>query len=765
MTTQTFQVKGMHCASCSNIITKKLKKLPGVTECDVNFATEKANISYNPSDVTVTTMNDEINKLGYSLKEPINHDHSNMMPDENTGMDHSQHLGMNQSKEEKLMELAIMKSKVDFVLPITFLVFVLMMWEIAAKIFPAVPILPIPMNLLNTISFLLSAVVLSWIGKPFIDGVVRFILYKVANMDTLIGIGTLTAFLYSSIIFLFPPIRELIKAPEYTYFDVTIVVIGFVTFGKYLEARSKSKTGEAIEKLLNLQAKTATVIRDNKEIEIPIAEVIIGDVVMVKPGQKIPVDGKILEGSTSVDESMLTGESLPVDKKEGDLVVGATMNKQGSFTFEATKIGSDTVLAQIIHLVENAQGSKAHIQNVADKISSIFVPTVLIFAVITLLLWLTVGTYYLGFSTALSFGLLAFVGILVIACPCALGLAIPTAIIVGVGKGAENGILIKNAESLEKLYKVNTLVFDKTGTITSGRPSVSEIISFDSKKSENELLQYAASIERNSQHPLALSIINKAKELSLELLKVETFKETEGAGVEGTIASKIIVIRKPTHSESKNSDVVRLQSEGKTVIIVEIDRESAGLIAISDTIKESAKSAVARLHNLGIKTIMVTGDNKRAAEYMAHLVGIDEVRAEVLPQDKSEIIKELQKNGRIVAMAGDGINDAPALTQADVGIAMATGTDVAIESSDITLLHGDIIKIPQAIQLSRLTIKKIQQNLFWAFSYNIVGIPLAAGLFYPIFGIFLNPIFAGIAMALSSVSVITNSLLLKRVKI
>ncbi|MDA1316617.1 MAG: heavy metal translocating P-type ATPase [bacterium] len=751
MTTQTFQVKGMSCASCSNIITKKLQKLPGVLTCDVNFATEKASITYHSSDVTLHTMNHEINKLGYSLEEEKNHAHHG--------------LELNQTKKEKLIELERMKTKVDFVLPITLLIFILMMWDIAAKIVPSIPNLPIPMPLFNTISFLLSTVVLFWIGRPFLDGVVKFITYRVANMDSLIGIGTLTAFVYSSLIFLFPPIRELLKAPEYTYFDVTIVVIGFVTLGKYLEARSKIKTGEAIEKLLNLQAKTAIVIRNEKEIEIPISEVIVGDVVMVKPGQIVPVDGLILEGFTSVDESMLTGESMPVDKKEGDTVVGSTMNKQGSVTIRATKVGSDTVLAQIIRLVEQAQGSKAQIQNLADKISSIFVPVVLGIAGITLILWLTVGSLYLGFSTALSFGLLAFVGILVIACPCALGLATPTAIIVGVGKGAEHGILIKNAESLEKLHAVNTLVFDKTGTITSGKPSVTNIISFNNHFSDQKLIQYASSIEKYSQHPLALSIVTKGKELSINALKVSSFKETEGVGVEGVIEKMKVIIRKPHDHDHTNSDIEKLQSEGKTVIVIEIDGENVGILAISDTIKESAKNAIAKLHTLGIQTVMLTGDNRRAATYIAKLVGIDVVKAEVLPQRKSEVIKQFQEEGRIVAMAGDGINDAPALTQADVGIAMATGTDVAIESSDITLLHGDIGKIPQAINLSRKTLRTIKQNLFWAFIYNLVGIPLAAGLLYPIFGVFLNPVFAGLAMAFSSVSVVTNSLLLKKAKI
>lgn len=758
MNTESFEVKGMHCASCSAIITRKLKKLPGINSVDVNFATEKAAVSYDPSQVTVSAMNGEINKLGYTLLDQQIHS-------EHMTMDHSQHLGLNQSKEEKIKELEQIRTKVDFVLPITLLVFVLMMWDIAAKVFSFVPNLPIPMTLLNTISFVLSAVVLFWIGKPFIDGVIKFITYRVANMDTLIGIGTLVAFLYSSVIFLSPQMRELIKAPDHTYFDVTIVVIGFVTLGKYLEARSKIKTGEAIRKLLDLQAKTALVIRDGAEMEIPISEVVVGDTVVVKPGQKVPVDGIIQSGSSSIDESMITGEPIPVDKKKGDIVIGATINKQGSFTLTATKVGSDTMLAQIVKLVEQAQGSKAEIQNLADKISSVFVPTVLLIAVATLIVWLTVGTSYLGFSQALSFGLLSFVGILVIACPCALGLATPTAIIVGVGKGAENGILIKNAQSLENLYKVNTLVFDKTGTITSGHPTVTDVISLDSSTSEQEIIKLASSIERHSQHPLAQAVVEKAVQLSITNSNVDDFKESEGVGVSGVIDNNKVIVRKPESSEHSLSQIQELESQGKTVVLVEVNGKAVGILAISDTIKDSAKLAIQKLHELDIKTIMLTGDNKRAADYIAQQVGIDSVIAQVMPQDKSEVIKKLQSEGRIVAMAGDGINDAPALTQANVGIAMATGADVAIESADITLLHGDITKIPQAFKLSRSTIRTIKQNLFWAFIYNVIGIPLAAGVFYPLFGIFLNPIFAGLAMALSSVSVVTNSLLLKKARI
>lgn len=767
---QTYQVKGMHCASCSNIISKKLNKLPGVHSCDVNYATEKANISFDPSEVSVEQMNDEIYKLGYSLKSPETHHHQMINPvdsmPEMDQTDHTEHLGLNQSKDEKLQELALLKSKVQFVIPLTLLVFLLMMWEIGSKIFPFVPNLPLPMPLFNTISFILATVVLFWIGKPYLDAVLRFIKYRVANMDSLVGIGTLTAYLYSSIIFLFPPIKEILLLPEFTYFDVTIVVIGFITLGKYLETRSKLKTGEAIEKLLQLQAKTALVRRGDKEVEIPISEVKIGDIILVKPGAKIPVDGVITEGYSSINESMISGEPLPVDKKVHDSVIGGTLNKQGSFSYRATKIGSDTLLAQIIKLVEQSQGSKAQIQNLADKISSVFIPAVLVIAVITFIVWLTIGTYFLGLSLAMSYGLLAFVGILIIACPCALGLATPTAIIVGVGKGAEHGILIKNAESLEKLYKISTVVFDKTGTITSGKPGVTEVKSFVPAITNKKIISLAASIENQSQHPLAEAITAHAKNnAKVSLMKVTHFKETEGIGVEGLIDNKKIVIRKPNSQDQKNSDIQRFGSEGKTVVVVEVEKNTTGIIAISDVIKNNAKQTIGILHQLGIETVMITGDNPLAAGFIAKQVGIDTVKSEVLPQDKSHIIKQLQQAGKKVAMVGDGINDAPALSQSDVGIAMATGSDIAIDSSDITLLSGDLAKIPQAIKLSRSTIRTIKQNLFWAFIYNIIGIPLAAGVLFPIFGIFLNPVFAGLAMAFSSVSVVSNSLLLKRSKL
>lgn len=763
MNNQILRVKGMHCASCATIISKKVSKLEGVKNVDVNFATEQARVEYDPETMSVQKMNAEIEKLGYTFEDHVQIDHTKM--DHGNHEDHSAHAGIGQSKEEKLKELEIMKAKTQFVLPITLLIFALMMWDIAAKTFSFIPNLPLPMDLFNTISLVLSTVVLFWIGRPFLDGVVRFIKYRVANMDTLIGIGTLTAYLYSVVITLLPEIKVLLKLPDYTYFDVTIVVIGFVILGKYLEARSKIKTGEAIQKLLGLQAKTALLWKDGREIEVPISEVHIGDVIIVKPGSKIPVDGKIIEGQSAVDESMITGEPIPVDKKPGDLVVGATINKQGNFKFTATKVGSDTLLSQIIKMVEDAQGSKAPIQALADTISGIFVPVVLVIAILTFILWLTIGTYVLGFTVALSYALASFVGILVIACPCALGLATPTAIIVGVGKGAEYGILIKNAEALEKLSSIDTVVLDKTGTITKGKPEVTNIVILKNSYNEAEILELTASIEKLSEHPLAQAIVDKALQQNGVMANVSDFKALEGVGVEGTIAGKKISVHKPYESDKNDTRIIELQQQGKTVVVVEIDSEKIGLIALSDTLKPEAKEAIAKLHSRGIKVVMLTGDNHLAAQYIAKQANIDTVIAEVMPAEKANKIKELQSQGKKVAMAGDGVNDAPALVQADVGIAMATGTDIAIESAGITLLHGDINKLSQAFELSRATMRTVKQNLFWAFIYNVVGIPVAAGLLYPVWGIVLNPMFAGLAMAGSSVSVVTNSLRLKTKKL
>lgn len=749
MTIQTFKVSGMHCASCSAIITKKLSKLGGVNDIVVNFATEKAKINFDSEKVEIDAMNEEIEKLGYSLSSEGNGE--NLTEGETVN-----------SKQEK--ETRGQKAKTEFVLPISLFVFAFMMWDIAARSFDVVPNIPIPMELFNIVSMILATVVLFWVGKPFITGVSTFIRYRVANMDTLIGIGTLTAYLYSVIIVLLPQVRALLSLPEYTYFDVVIVVIGFVTFGKYLESRSKEKTGEAIGKLLGLQAKTALVLREGKEIEISIDEVKVGERIIVKPGSKIPVDGIIREGDSSVDESMITGESIPTDKKVGDTVIGATINKQGSFVFEATNVGQDTMLSHIIGMVEDAQGSKAPIQALADRVSSIFVPIVLLIASASLLSWVFIGGWYMSSSLALSYGILSFVGVLVIACPCALGLATPTAIIVGVGKGAEHGILIKDAESLELLSKVDTIVFDKTGTITNGTPIVTDIVSLNSEYSENNILEYASSVEKLSEHPLGMAMVASAINKGVTLSHVANFSSIEGVGVEGEIGDKHVVVRKPAQGNN-DPKINFLQAEGKTVVVIEINQKEVGYIALADTLKSEARIAISHILKKGIQVIMLTGDNHLAAKHIASQAGIDIVIAEVLPHEKASKIKELQDKGNIVAMVGDGINDAPALVQAHVGIAMATGTDIAIESAGITLLHGDIRKISQALVLADSTMRTVRQNLFWAFIYNVVGIPVAAGLLYPVWGIVLNPVFAGLAMAFSSVSVVSNSLRLKTKKL
>ena len=566
--------------------------------------------------------------------------------------------------------------------------------------------------------------------------------------------------MYSIAITLFPAVRQALGVDGFTYFDVTIVVIGFVTLGKYMEARSKIKTGQALEKLATLQAKTAMVVRDGKESEIAIEEVKIGDIVVAKPGTKIPVDGIIVEGRSSVDESMITGEPVPADKKAGDAVVGATINKQGNIRFRATKIGADTMLAQIIKMVQEAQGSKAPIQDLADRVAAVFVPSVLGIAIMTFVLWLLLGIDTIGLSAALAHAILSFVGVLVIACPCALGLATPTAIIVGVGKGAEYGILIKNAESLETLSSIDTVVFDKTGTITKGQPEVTDIIVTNKDLNEDDILRYASSLEKFSEHPLAKAIVKIATGRNISPLSANDFAAMEGVGVRGTIDGKDVRVRKPSEADA-NYELLKLQELGKTVVTVTVDGKAAGSIALSDTLKDGAKEAISTLQRRNIGTVILTGDNFHAASYIAKLAGIDRVIAQVLPNQKADKIQELQASGKIVAMVGDGINDAPALAVADVGIAMATGTDVAIESAGVALLGGDIKKVPQAVELARATMRTVRQNLFWAFIYNLVGIPIAAGVLYPIWGITLNPVFAGLAMAFSSVSVVSNSLRLR----
>jgi len=716
-----FEITGMHCASCALTIEARLNKLPGVNKATVNFATQKAAVECeeNLPDEQVVEAVKASGYLAAPAKEAADED-----------FDHDQSVREMEIKKERNLFI--------FSLTLTIPVVILSM------------ILRDESNTSLMVQSLLAGIVQFYVGVRFYRGFYYASKNQTANMDTLIAIGTSAAYLYSL------ATTYLMKGE--VFYETSALLITFVILGKWLEAKVKGRAGEAIKKLLGLQAKTARVVRDGQEIDLPIKEVKLDDVVIVRPGEKIPVDGKVVEGRSSVDESMISGESLPVEKNVGDFVVGATLNKTGSFRFQATKVGKDTVLAQIIKVVEEAQSSKAPIQKFADTVSGFFVPTVVALSLITFIIW-----YFLVLSPFVA-ALLAFTAVLVIACPCALGLATPTAIMVGTGRGAQEGILIKGGEALEAANKIRTVVFDKTGTLTRGKPVVTDLTAYQGSKTE--LLRQAASIEKISEHPLAEAIVNSAKEKNLELLKPEKFEALPGHGVMAELAGKQFLVGTEKlmikfdlkMADAVKADKSRLEAEGKTVMIVAADKELVGLIAVADTLKDSSKEAIAELKKMGIKTIMLTGDNRNTAQAIARQAGIDEVLAEVLPEDKAKEIKSLQLSGSRVAMVGDGINDAPALTQANLGIAMGSGTDIAIEAGGIVLIKNDLRDVIRAIKLSRATMSKIKQNMFWALFYNSVGIPIAA------FGL-LRAEFAGLAMALSSVSVVVNSLLLKRKKL
>jgi Cu+-exporting ATPase len=769
-------ITGMHCASCASTISRQLKKIDGVEMCEVNYGSEKAKVTFDPAKTTVAAMNEKLDKFGYSIaaSEKTN-THMNPM----NHMDHSMHEGHDMMtpltsddsvKQRKLKELATLKKHVYIVLPFIAISIFVMGWEIGAeslKLWAEMP--EMWMEFFHHLLPILATYTLFVIGVPYLQGVIRFIRYRAANMDTLVGIGTSVAFLFSFFLSAFDKTLAPYIDTTQSYYDVTIVVIGFITLGKYLEARSKLKTGEAIEKLLGLQAKTATVLRDGKQVEIPIEQVMLGDHVLVKPGQKIPVDGKIMDGSSAIDESMITGESIPIDKKVGDTVIGATMNVQGTLTIEATKIGEMTMLSQIIKMVEEAQSSKAPVEKLADQISAVFVPIVLVFAVVVFFAWLIIGSQFMPFSQALTLGIVSVVGILVIACPCAMGLATPTAIIVGVGKSAQHGILIKNAESLEKFGDITAIVLDKTGTITTGKPQVTDIMPVG-KRSELEVFSLIASLEQYSEHPLARAVMQRAEQDNIKLERVEQFAAIEGKGVKGKIKGKEylagnLTLMREMEIATDSAVIESFTSQGKTPIIAIENNTIIAYLAIADTLKDDAADTIRELRKQGMKVVLLTGDNTQTAQTIAKLAGVDDVIAEVLPGDKAKEVQKLQAQGYKVAMVGDGINDAPALAAAHVGVAMSTGTDVAIESAGVTLLGGHISKLPKAMQLAKATMRTIKQNLFWAFFYNVVGIPIAAGALYPFFGVLLNPAIAGGAMAFSSVSVVLNALRLKRVKV
>jgi Cu+-exporting ATPase len=613
------------------------------------------------------------------------------------------------------------------------------------------------------LQLLLQTPVQFWVGWQFYKGAVAAARHRTSDMNTLIAVGTSAAYLYSILATFFPHLFAAEGLAPRVYFDTAGAIIVLILLGRLLEARAKGQTSEAIKKLIGLQAKTATVLVNGEEHEIPIEEVLIGNTVIVKPGEKIPVDGVLVDGHSAVDESMVTGESMPVEKTAGDEVVGATINKTGTFKFKATKIGKDTMLAQIIKMVEEAQGSKPPIARLVDVIASYFVPAVIGIAAITFFIW-----YFFGPVPALTYAVLNFVAVMIIACPCALGLATPTSIMVGTGKGAEHGILIRGGEALETAHKLNAIVLDKTGTITRGEPAVTDVLAVEGYETE-EILGLSASAEKGSEHPLGEAILKKAREDDLNLADANDFNAIPGHGIEAIIDGKNVLLGNTRLMNDRDIDLKDLpekaeafSGEGKTPMWIAVDGFIAGIIAVADTLKENSKTAVAALHNLGLEVIMLTGDNKRTADAIANQIGIDRTLAEVLPEGKASEIKKLQAENKKVAMIGDGINDAPALAQADVGLAIGTGTDVAMESSDITLITGDLTGVVTAIALSKATIRNIKQNLFWAFAYNTILIPVAAGVLFPFFGILLNPIFAAAAMALSSVTVVTNALRLRR---
>ena len=741
-------IGGMTCAACAKAVERAVKKLDGIENISVNMATEKASIGYNPSKIRLSDIKMAIEKAGYKALEIEN----------KSSVDEDK---LRKEKEIKTLWTKFIISAI-FAIPL----FYIAMGPMLKPPFPTLPIPEIidpmmyPMNFALTQIFLTIPIVIA--GYKFYTSGTKAILNKSPNMDSLIAMGTSAAVLYS-FYSAYRISNGEFEAVDNMYFETAGIIIALVLLGKSLEAVSKGRTSEAIKKLMGLVPKTAIIIKDDKEIEIPIEEVEVGDIILVKPGSKIPVDGEVIEGHTSVDESMLTGESIPVEKNKGDKVIGASINKNGSIKFRATKVGSDTALSQIIKLVEDAQGSKAPIAQMADIVSGYFVPIVFAIATLSGLAW-----YFSGES--IVFSLTIFIAVLVIACPCALGLATPTAIMVGTGKGAEYGVLIKGGEALESAHKINTIVFDKTGTITEGKPEVTDIVVTD-VVDKNTLLKIAASAEKGSEHPLGEAIVKAGEKENLPILKVEKFKAIPGHGIEVEIENSVILlgnrklmVDRSIELENLQDESDRLADEGKTPMYIAIDNKLAGIIAVADVVKESSAKAIQKLHEMGIEVAMITGDNKKTANAIAKQVGIDRVLAEVLPQDKANEVKSLQLEGKKVAMVGDGINDAPALAQADIGIAIGSGTDVAMESADIVLMRSDLMDVPTAIKLSKSTIRNIKQNLFWAFGYNVVGIPIAAGVLHIFGGPQLNPIFAAAAMALSSVSVLANALRLRGFK-
>jgi len=735
MDKKVLKINGMTCASCAAVIEYGLKKEKGVNSANVNFATEKLYLDIDPEKTDIDKIKNKVKDLGYKAEE------------ETAGMEmHSEHGEHDHHKMQRDEEVKKLRNRfllsLIFGLPVIYMVMGEMIGLPMPAIFEKYKVL---------IQVILSSAVIGICFNIWQSGAKK-LLRMGPNMDTLILVGTATAYFYSLFAIFFG--KEL-------YFESAIFILIFISLGKYLEAITKGRTSDAIKKLMGLQPKIATIIKDDRELEIPISEVQVGDIILVKPGQIIPVDGVVVDGYSGIDEKAITGESLPVEKKKGSEVIGATINKTGVLKFRVTRVGKNTMLSQIIKIVEDAMGSKAPIQLLADKVSFYFVPVVIGIAILTASVWLL-----LGYSFA--FALTIFVAILIIACPCALGLATPTAVMMGTGLAAKNGILIKSSKALEVAKDIDIVVFDKTGTLTKGEPVVTDIIVIDEKLSQDDILKIAASIEKNSEHPLAEAIIKRAKEKGIDIIEAKNFKAIPGKGVEGTLnRKKILLGTRGLMKDNKISidlieeKMVALELQGKTAMILAEGKKISGIIAVADVLKENSKEAVETLHKMGKLVAMITGDNKRVGEAVAKQVGIDRVLAEVLPQGKSEEIKKLQQEGKIVAMVGDGINDAPALAQADLGIALGSGTDVAMETGEIVLIKDDLRDVVKSIDLSKYTLSKIKLGLFWAFIYNIVGIPIAAGILYPATGWLLSPSIAAAAMAFSSVSVVLNALSMK----
>jgi len=727
----SLQIGGMTCINCAKSIEKALRSKEGIYEAIVNFAAEKVNVEYNSEQISVAGIKKVIQDVGYEIIEP-----KQGISEDAESLARKRHI-----RQIKLL----LAASIALTIPI-----MILMW------FP-----PLPMEQNNFVMFLLATPVQFIVGWTFYVGAYRGLKNKTANMDTLIVMGTSAAWIYSTAVTFMPSVFM----NAMVFFDTSAMIMTFILTGKLLDAIAKGRTSEAIRKIMGLRAKVARVIRDNEEMEIPVEDVRVGDIVIVRPAEKIPVDGVVIDGYSAVDEKVITGESIPVEKQKGDQVVGATINKTGMLKFEATKVGKDTFLAQITKMVEDATSSKAPIQRLADIAAGYFVPTIILIATVSTLLW------YFILNAGLIFSLKVFIAVLVVACPCALGLATPTAIMVGVGKGAENGILIKSGEALETINKLKTVVFDKTGTLTKGEPEVTDILTTQKSKpvSAEQLLKFAAVAEKNSEHPLGEAIVRKALENGIKIDDPEFFNAIPGQGVEVKNEENTILLGNRRLMENSHIEIsefeekmTKFEEEGKTAILIAVNGKIAGLIAVADTLKEHSKKAVASLKQMGLEVIMLSGDNEKTAKAIANQAGIDQVLAEVLPSEKAKQIKLLQTQGKVVAMVGDGINDAPALAQADVGIAVGSGTDVAVETGDIVLIRNDLRDVAIAFQLGNATMRKVKQNLFWAFFYNVALVPLAAGAFYPILGVLFDPVYAAIAMATSSVTVVTNASLLKR---